>query len=115
PPAQSPPRRLEAHAVVPARVGLVAHHTVHPVVGRDARPREHHAVDLARAQAGIAQEGIDGPTRIARVVLQPGKSLLGRAADDLAIAQYRRGRAVRLTDPQNDQDPTIIAAMVTSL
>jgi len=114
-PTQPAPRRLQADPVVPAHVGLVAHHAVHPVVGRDARSGEHDAVDIARTEIEITQQRVDRLARIAGVVLQAGKALLGRAADDLAIAEYGGRRAMRLTDPQDDHDPTIISATVTSL
>src|SRR5262249_7777793 len=111
--AEPAPRRLEADGVVPAHVSLVAHDAVHPVVGRDARSGQHDAIDLTRAHAGVAQQRVDSSSRVARVVLQAREALLGRAADDLPVAEHRRGRAVSLADPQNDHDPTIISAMVT--
>src|SRR5215467_3208135 len=113
--AESAPRRLEAHGVVPAHVRFVAHHTVHPLVGWNSRAGKHDAIDVARTQTAIAQERVDRTARVARVVLQPGEPLFGRAADDLPVAEHGRSRAMSLADPQNDHDPTIITAMVTSL
>jgi hypothetical protein len=114
-PARQPAsRRLQAHAVIAAHVGLVAHHPVHPVVGGNPGSGQHHAVDIARGDAEVAQQRIHGATRIARVVLEAREPLLRRAADNLAVAQDGRGRAVSLADAQDDHDLKIISAMVTS-
>src|SRR6266545_2078331 len=107
---QRPSRRPEADCVVAAHVGLVAHHPVHPFIGRDAGSGQHDAVDDAWSQAELSQQRVDRAARIAGVVLQAGKPLLGGAADDLAVLEDGGGRAVSLTDAQNDHDPTIITA-----
>ena len=107
---QPAPRDLEADAVVSPPVGVVAHHPVHPLVGRDARAGEHHAVDGARAQAELAQQRADGEPRVAGVVLQAGEALLGGAGDDRAVTEDGGGRTVRLADAQDDHDATIISA-----
>jgi hypothetical protein len=99
PARQTAPRRLQAHAVIAARIGLVAHHPVHPVVGWDARSREHHAIHVARSQAEVREQRVDGAPRVAGVVLQAGKPLLGGAADDFPVSKDGRGRAVGLADP----------------
>ncbi len=85
-PGEAAPRRLEADAVVAAPVRLVAHDTVHPLVGGDARAREDDEVERAAVEGELAQQRVDRAPRIARVVLQPREALLGGAADDLAVA-----------------------------
>src|SRR5439155_4619614 len=110
PAAEPAPGRLQPHGVVLPRVRGVAHHTVHPRVGRDAGAGEDDAVDRRGGERELAQERVDRAARVAGVVLQPREPLLGRAADDRAVAQHGRRRAMSLADPQHDHDRTIIAA-----
>src|SRR5439155_21821661 len=58
----------------------------------------------------VAQERVDRQARIAGVVLEPREPLLRRAADDRAVTQHGRRRAVRFTDPEHDHAATMIAA-----
>jgi hypothetical protein len=94
--------RLQPHAVVLARVGGVVEHAVHPLAGVGVEAREGDEIDLRGCDAALAQEGVDGPTRIAGVVLEPREALFGGAADDDAVLEDRRRRAVRLRDPEHD-------------
>ena len=100
PPRQPAARHLETDRVVPAHVGLVPHDAVHPLVRRNARPREHDTVDVTRCQGEVVQERVDGAPRVARVVLQPGKALLGSTADDRPVLENGGSRAVRPPAPQ---------------
>ena len=110
--ARAPPeaarRLLEPHAVVLAGVVGVVQHPVHPVARVGARAGERHEVDVARSQRELAEQGVDGQARVARVVLQPGEALLGGTAHDGAVAQDRRRRAVGLGDAENDHPADLI-------
>src|SRR5207244_958235 len=110
PARESSPGRVESYGVVLPRVRGVAHHAVHPVVRRDPRAGEDDPVDRGGAEREVAQERVDRQARVAGVVLQPREPLLRRAADDRAVTQHGRRRAVRFTDPEHDHAATMIAA-----
>src|SRR5262249_17364886 len=71
-------------------------------------------IDVGRPQREITQERVDGETRIAGVVLQAREALLRGAGDDLAVAEDRRRRAVRLADPENDQRRALTTSATSS-
>jgi len=96
------PGRVEPHGVVLPHVLGIAHYAVHPVIGRNPGAGEDDSVDRGWGERELAQERVDREARVAGVVLQPREPFLGRAADDGAVAQHGRRRAVGLADPEDD-------------
>src|SRR6266702_5088778 len=74
-----------------------------------AQASQRDDVDVGRGETELAQQRVYRLARIAGVVLQPAEALFGCTADDLAVAQDRRGRTVGLGDAEDDHRDVILS------
>src|SRR5947208_8163101 len=100
---------VEADAVILPRVRGVVEHAVHPLARVRAQAGQRDDVDVGRGETELAQQRVYRLARIAGVVLQPAEALFGCTADDLAVAQDRRGRTVGLGDAEDDHRDVILS------
>src|SRR5437899_10323930 len=100
---------VEADAVMLPGVRGVVEHAVHPLARVRAQAGQRDDVDVGRGETELAQQRVYRLARIAGVVLQPAEALFGCTADDLAVAQDRRGRTVGLGDAKDDHRYVILS------
>src|SRR5262249_15400944 len=108
-PAGKPAPLVETDAVVLPRVGRIVEDAIHPVARIRAEAGQGDQIDGGRGETELAQERGHRLARVAGVVLQPAEPLLGRAGDDLAVTQDRRGRTVGFGNAEDDHRDVILS------
>src|SRR5439155_11973452 len=107
--AAEPALRGRREAVCQHAYRVVVMIAVHPLGRVRSRAGQRDYVDVGRGETELAQQRVHRLARIAGVVLQPAEALFGCTADDLAVAQHRRGRTVGLGDAEYDHRDVILS------